>query len=183
MGGTVLVVEDDADIVELLELYLTGGGYDVISAKDGVEALELLRERTADVALVDIMMPRMNGYELCSCIKGNPDLAYIQVILLTARTDEQSHMDGYKTGADAYVEKPFEPDDLLEVIRNRLFLREQLKSRYVPVSPTSEGPVSSADEAFLYKINNLIRNHLSEELLLPFCINWITSRKFSSLRK
>ena len=160
-----LFVDDNPDLRQMIATTFMGRFKKLHVVSDGQEALEWIRHEMPDVVVSDLMMPRMDGYELCSCIKGNPDLAYIQVILLTARTDEQSHMDGYKTGADAYVEKPFEPDDLLEVIRNRLFLREQLKSRYVPVSPTSDGPVSSADEVFLYKINNLIRNHLSEELL------------------
>lgn len=162
---TCLFVDDNRDLQQMILSTFMGRFKKLHVVSNGQEALEWIRREMPDVVVSDLMMPRMDGYELCSCIKGNPDLAYIQVILLTARTDEQSHMDGYKTGADAYVEKPFEPDDLLEVIRNRLFLREQLKSRYVPVSPTSDSPVSSADDAFLYKINNIIRNHLSEELL------------------
>ena len=96
MGGTVLVVEDDADIVDLLELYLTGGGYSVISAGDGVEALELLRERSADVVLVDIMMPRMNGYDF---IKELRRTSSMPVLIVSARTQPADKIVGLDPSA------------------------------------------------------------------------------------
>ena len=102
MGGTVLVVEDDADIVDLLELYLTGGGYSVISAGDGVEALELLRERSADVVLVDIMMPRMNGYDF---IKELRRTSSMPVLIVSARTQPADKIVGLDAGADGFIAK------------------------------------------------------------------------------
>lgn len=82
MGEKVLVVEDDADIVELLELYLTGSGYEVLSAGDGVAALELARTHPVDVALVDIMMPRMNGYDFIKELRRESS---VPVIVVSAR--------------------------------------------------------------------------------------------------
>lgn len=70
MAETVLIVEDDQDIVELLSLYLTGSGYDVVTAGNGEDALEQLRQHPADIALVDIMMPRMNGYDFIKALRG-----------------------------------------------------------------------------------------------------------------
>lgn len=134
-------------------------------ASDGQEALMWVKREIPDVVISDIMMPRMDGYELCKHIKEDAELAYIQVILLTARTDGQSHTEGYNSGADAYVEKPFEPEALLGVVRNRLFLREQLRFRYSPVTQATDVSTNSADDAFLYKVNKLIETHLSEETL------------------
>ena len=83
MAQTVLVAEDDPDIVELLTLYLSGSGYEVVAAGDGEQALELLRTRPVDVALVDIMMPRMNGYDLIKAVRAESD---IPVIIVSARS-------------------------------------------------------------------------------------------------
>lgn len=160
-----LFVDDNADLQELVADSFRGQFKKLLMASDGYEALECVKSEMPDVVISDVMMPRMNGYELCNQIKANPDLAYVQVILLTARTDGQSRADGYKMGADAYVEKPFEPDLLLEVVRNRLFLREQLKSRYASSVSESGKNANSADDAFLYKVNKLIEEHLGEESL------------------
>ena len=85
------------------------------------------------------------------------NINHIQVILLTARTDEQSHLDGYKTGADAYMEKPFEINSLLENVRNRLYLREQIKLKYThSVISDTEKPATSADDTFIFKLNKVI---------------------------
>lgn len=161
-----LFVDDNKDLREMVSEAFQGYFKKLLIASDGQEALELIQREMPDAVVSDLVMPNMDGYELCSHIKENPDWAYIQVVLLTARTDDQSHVDGYKAGADAYMEKPFEPDALLEVLRNRLFLREQLKSRYAAhPAPVSDKPVNSADDAFLYKVNKLIEQHLDDEAL------------------
>ena len=110
-------------------------------------------------------MPEMNGYELCRKIKENMNINHIQVILLTARTDEQSHLDGYKTGADAYMEKPFEINSLLENIRNRLYLRQQIRLKYThnSIIPETDKPTTSADDAFLFKLNQVITDNMGNE--------------------
>ena len=82
MAETVLIVEDDRDIVELLSLYLTGSGYDVVTAGNGEDALEQLRQHPADIALVDIMMPRMNGYDFIKALRATDN---IPVIIISAR--------------------------------------------------------------------------------------------------
>ena len=137
-------------------------------APNGQKALEIALNEIPDIVISDIMMPVMNGYDLCRKIKENMNINYIQVILLTARTDEQSHLDGYKIGADAYLEKPFEINTLLETIKNRLFLREQIKLRYshTPIrADVQDKPVNSADDTFLYKMNKLIVELMDNEAL------------------
>ena len=130
MGGTVLVVEDDADIVDLLELYLTGGGYSVISAGDGVEALELLRERSADVVLVDIMMPRMNGYDF---IKELRRTSSMPVLIVSARTQPADKIVGLDAGADGFIAKPFDPLEVTAYIR--ALLRRVERDAATPADP------------------------------------------------
>ena len=162
---TCLFVDDNKELREWATETYQGQFLKFTVASDGQDALALVKREMPDVIISDVMMPLMDGYELCKCLKEDPELAYIQVILLTARTDGQSHTDGYNSGADAYVEKPFEPETLLDVVRNRLFLREQLRSRYSPATQRAKTWTNSSDDAFLYKVNKLIETHLSEEKL------------------
>ena len=175
-----LFVDDNEGIRQMMLDALKDEFRNLYIASDGREALDIALKEIPDVVVSDIMMPGMNGYELCRNIKENVNINHIQVILLTARTDEQSHVDSYRTGADAYMEKPFEISSLLESIRNRLFLREQMKERYALNSVTVEGnqPVSSADDAFLFKLNKLIMENMDNEgLNIEFlCQNMGVSR-------
>ncbi len=114
MAQTVLVAEDDPDIVELLTLYLSGSGYEVVAAGDGEQALELLRTRPVDVALVDIMMPRMNGYDLIKAVRAESD---IPVIIVSARSMPADKIVGLDAGADGYISKPFDPLEVTAYIR------------------------------------------------------------------
>lgn len=114
MAQTVLVAEDDPDIVELLTLYLSGSGYEVVSAGDGEQALELLRTRPVDVALVDIMMPRMNGYDLIKAVRAESD---IPVIIVSARSMPADKIVGLDAGADGYISKPLDPLEVTAYIR------------------------------------------------------------------
>ena len=143
-----LFVDDNEGIRQMMLDALKDEFRNLYIASDGREALDIALKEIPDVVVSDIMMSGMNGYELCRNIKENVNINHIQVILLTARTDEQSHVDSYRTGADAYMEKPFEISSLLESIRNRLFLREQMKERYALNSVTVEGnkKASSAEE-------------------------------------
>lgn len=126
-----------------------------------------LYKEIPDIVISDIMMPEMNGYELCRKIKEDMNINHIQVILLTARTDEQSHLDGYKIGADAYIEKPFEISSLLECVQNRLYLRKQIRLKYTHNSIITETdkPTTSADDAFLFKLNKVIIDNMENENL------------------
>ena len=162
MQTNILLVEDDASLSTVLADYLRTKDYTVETANNGKEAWELIMIKHYDLIISDIMMPEMNGYELCRKIKEDMNINHIQVILLTARTDEQSHLDGYKTGADAYMEKPFEINSLLENVRNRLYLREQIKLKYThSVISDTEKPATSADDTFIFKpfIHLLFKSH------------------------
>lgn len=140
----------------------------VVIASDGVEALQLTRNHAPDIIVSDVMMPRMNGYELCKNIKEDITISHIPIILLTARDDKQSQLSGYKNGADAYLTKPFEIEMLMEIIRNRLKNRESIKKRYLNtglVPAPEESTFSQADETFLLKLNKIIQEHLDSSNL------------------
>lgn len=115
---TILIVDDDAHIRELLHFYLEREGYVTISARDGEEALELLETETIHLAIVDIMMPRMDGYQLCKEIREYYD---IPVMMLTAKGEISDKAKAYDVGTDDYVVKPFEPKEVL--FRMRALLR------------------------------------------------------------
>ncbi|MCR4955128.1 MAG: response regulator transcription factor [Lachnospiraceae bacterium] len=107
---TVLIAEDDQDIVEILKLYLTGSGFHVIDAKDGEEALQLLSENHVDMAILDIMMPKMNGYELTGEIRKKSS---IPIMILSAKNQDTDKILGLDLGADDYITKPF---NALEIV-------------------------------------------------------------------
>ena len=110
MHNKVLIAEDDNDIVELLKLYLESNGYQVFHASDGLNALDIVKLNECDIALVDIMMPKLNGYELIKKIRETNNMP---IIIISAKTLDSDKVLGLNLGADAYISKPFNP---LEVI-------------------------------------------------------------------
>jgi DNA-binding response OmpR family regulator len=120
MSKTVLIADDEANIVISLEFLLEQDGYRVLMARDGNEALEAIEREIPDLVLLDVMLPRLSGYDVCQRIRQNPALAQVKVIMLTARGREVEVTKGLALGADAYVTKPFSTRDLLEQIRRQL---------------------------------------------------------------
>jgi CheY-like chemotaxis protein len=117
MGKRVLVVDDDRVIQQLLEVNLELEGYEVVAtAADGKEALEKIAELKPDLVILDIMMPKMDGLEVCRRLRADPELAKIPVILLSARAQDMDIREGLEIGASAYLTKPFDPVELLEVV-------------------------------------------------------------------
>ncbi len=110
----VLVVDDDAKTVELVKLYLNRDGYRVLTAYDGVEALRLAREGHPDLIVLDLMLPGMDGLEICRRLREESD---VPIIMLTARTTENDRLAGLDLGADDYVTKPFSPRELAARVR------------------------------------------------------------------
>jgi DNA-binding response OmpR family regulator len=104
---TVLIADDDQDILELVSLGLSGRGYELLLAHDGKAALAMARERKPEVALLDVAMPELDGYEVTSALKNDPATKDTIVILFTARAQESDVEKGYEAGADDYITKPF----------------------------------------------------------------------------
>ncbi len=115
--GRVLVVEDEPDVAELIRYNLVKEGWDVLTASSGAEALKRVRESRPDVVLLDIMVPHLNGWEVCRRLKEDPETRGIPVIMVTGRVEEGDKVLGFELGADDYVTKPFSPRELGARIR------------------------------------------------------------------
>jgi len=125
-GKRVLVVDDDVKTVELVKLYLNRDGYRVLTAFDGVEALRLARESHPDLIVLDLMLPGIDGLQVCEALRHESD---VPIIMLTAKTTEQDRLTGLDLGADDYVTKPFSPRELAARVRAvlRRFPEEALR--------------------------------------------------------
>src|SRR6476659_8508117 len=116
-AGKVLVVEDEADVAEMIRYNLGKEGYDVRLAANGTEALRQVKEARPDVILLDIMVPHLNGWEICRRLKQDRDTQAIPVIMVTGRVEEGDKVLGFEMGADDYVTKPFSPRELVARVR------------------------------------------------------------------
>jgi len=118
--GRILVVDDEIYIVHILDFSLGMEGYEVITALDGEQALEKLKTEKPDLIVLDIMMPKLDGYEVCKAIKSSPETRHIPVILLSAKGRNVDQKLGFDVGADDYITKPFSPRKLVERINQLL---------------------------------------------------------------
>jgi two-component system phosphate regulon response regulator PhoB len=121
MQDSVLIVEDEADVVDLLRYNLSRAGFDVLIANTGDEGLDLARKNRPDIVVLDLMLPGMNGHEVCRELKGDANTAAIPIVMLTAKGEPHERVKGLELGADDYVTKPFSPREL--VLRVQALLR------------------------------------------------------------
>ncbi len=117
---SVLVVDDEPNIVVSLEFLLEQAGYQVRIAHDGQEAWEAIERQPPDLVLLDVMLPRLSGFDVCQKIREHPDLQRVRVVMLTAKGREVEVSKGLALGADAYISKPFSTQDLLAQVRTLL---------------------------------------------------------------
>jgi two-component system response regulator MtrA len=116
-GARILVVEDEADVRELIVYRLSRSGFTVIASADGDEALRLANAEQFDLAVLDVMMPGLDGYSVARMLRDRPGCMNLPVIFVTARVREEDISQGYDAGADDYIRKPFNPDELLSRVR------------------------------------------------------------------
>lgn len=163
--ASILIVDDDIDLLDYFVFEFSDICKKVYMAKNGREAIRVLSTNNVDIVVSDVMMPEMDGFELCRYIKTNVSVSHIPVILLTARADENSRILGYKNGADDYITKPFKMSVLAAAV-NRLFLKhEAVRQQYASAEPapkTAEVTFSSADEEFLGKFETLVKDNISD---------------------
>ncbi len=165
---SILAVEDNVELLAFLEQHFGDTFKTVYTATNGEEALEIIRKNPPDIIVSDVVMPLMDGFELCRRVKLDIEMSHIPVVLLTARSDSDNVHLGYKLGADAYVAKPFDIDFLQTVLENQLSIREQIRTRYQSQTSTpqpQEITFSKADEDFVQKLNALIHEHIAEPKL------------------
>lgn len=117
----ILVADDEQNIIKLLRLYLREEGYEIVAARDGREALERFRSESPDLVLLDLMMPELGGFEVCTEIRKTSD---VPVIMLTARSDDVDKIVGLEMGADDYITKPFNPREVIARVKAALRRRE-----------------------------------------------------------
>ncbi|MBZ4191693.1 response regulator [Niabella beijingensis] len=159
----VLLVDDNEEILDYLAGDL-GMHYSVLKARDGVEALALLENELVQLIVSDVMMPQMDGFEFCEKLKSSVAYSHLPVILLTAKDTLQSKIQGLKTGADAYIEKPFSLEHLLVQIGNLLESRTRLKEFYArsPLAHINSMAYSKMDVEFLEQLHALIVRNLDD---------------------
>jgi DNA-binding response OmpR family regulator len=116
----ILIVDDERDLVETITFRLEASGYEVLTAYDGAEGLEKARDEKPDIILLDVMMPKMDGYQVCRMLKFDEEFKNIPVLMLTARGQDQDKKTGNDVGADGYITKPFDSKVLLDSIKKCL---------------------------------------------------------------
>jgi CheY-like chemotaxis protein len=159
----ILVVEDNADLRHYMREHF-GAGYRVLEAHDGEAGLERAIEAVPDLVISDLMMPRMDGLELCRRLKTDQRTSHIPVILLTARAGGDSRVEGLETGADDYLTKPFDPRELRVRVRNLIEGRQKLREQFgrqVTLEPKAIA-ITSADEKFVARAIEAVEQHLGD---------------------
>ncbi|MFA0964704.1 two-component regulator propeller domain-containing protein [Roseivirga sp. BDSF3-8] len=163
--GKILVAEDNREIRSFIKEYLEGE-FDVMEAPDGVKALELVKNQKPDLVVTDILMPKMNGFELVNAIKNDESLNHIPTIMLTAKASADSMEEGYELGADYYITKPFNPTHLRLQINNILKARKSYKERVKSGKHINLAPrqiqVAREEEELIARVMKVIEQHISD---------------------
>jgi DNA-binding response OmpR family regulator len=120
MAKTILIVDDEPSILMTIQFLMTQQGYDVLTAERGEDALDLISRYKPDLVLLDIMLPGIDGYEVCEIIRLNPDYGKVKIVFLTAKGHETEIAEGLALGADAYITKPYSNVELLAKIKELL---------------------------------------------------------------
>ena len=131
MGKRILIIEDEKDIRELLQLYLKREGYDVHIAKDGETGLRKASQERFDLVLLDLMLPQLDGLEICRSLRSRPQTAGLPIIMITAKAEESDRIVGLEMGADDYITKPFSPREVLARVKAIFRRLEKPKTKEV----------------------------------------------------
>ncbi|MBE0670730.1 MAG: response regulator, partial [Anaerolineales bacterium] len=160
----VLIVEDNDDLRAYIRSYLDHD-YIVSEAFDGEQGLQKAIEKIPDLIISDVMMPKMDGIQMCSKLKTDECTSHIPVILLTAKAAIEDRIEGLETGADDFITKPFDPHELLVRIKNLILQRAKLRDYYLKqltAGKEQEAPVLSLDQQFLEKAHRIVKENMTE---------------------
>jgi DNA-binding NarL/FixJ family response regulator len=134
MPKRLLLVDDEPQLLVAIAAVLRAEGFELATARDGKDAILQIAKAVPDLIVTDIKMPRMDGYALARHLRATPHTSLVPVVFLTAKDDPQDRIEGFRTGIDAYITKPFEPDELIVVIRNILERVERTQSAFASLS-------------------------------------------------
>jgi len=164
----ILIVEDNADMRAYIRRELERD-YKIVEAQNGREGVEKAMELIPDLVISDVMMPVLDGYALCDRLKSDEKTSHIPIILLTARAEREDKLEGLETGADDYLTKPFDAEELQIRVKNLIALRRKLQEKFKKqmVLRPSEISITSVDEAFLKKAVAMVEEHLEDEAFSP----------------
>lgn len=158
----LLLVDDNAELLDYVAQNLRNT-YRILTASDGVEGLQLAKKHQPDVLISDVAMPRMDGFELCRQLRSDASISHIPVILLTARSTTSDQIEGFETGADDYITKPFNMQLMQLRIKKLIETRNKLRERFstdLHLQP-SDISVNSADERFLTRLMQLMEENMA----------------------
>ncbi len=159
----ILLVDDEEEILDFLERILCDK-YSIMRAENANDALDILNKEAVQLIILDVMMPQMDGFELCKIIKSDFNYSHIPVILLTAKNTIQSKVEGLELGADSYIEKPFSKEHLFaqiaSLLTNRNIIREYFASS--PLIHIKSMAHTKADERFLENLNEIISKRIED---------------------
>jgi DNA-binding response OmpR family regulator len=168
----ILLVEDDPSIIKILNFYLKKSGYNLKVAGNGEEALLFMEQEIPDLIISDVMMPKMDGMELCRELKTDERTSHIPVILLTAKAATEDRLEGLETGADDFLTKPFDEQELETRIKNLIIQRKKLQDKFLQnarqlgltqVLNLPESGFNSIDQNFLNKAIAIVTTHMDDE--------------------
>ena len=163
-AALILVVDDEPDILSLNRLILEREGWQVITAGDGVDAIQKAIDRTPDLIVLDVMMPRMNGYQVCRLLKSDQQTAAIPIVICTVRSLDSEKLYAYTSGADHYLTKPFDPSEMVRLVRTVLASREETRPRRR--AGVIETRHSTSTDNILSDVNRLLDRRLMELTIL-----------------
>jgi DNA-binding response OmpR family regulator len=161
--ATALIIEDNEDIIQYL-IYCLQDNYQVLTALNGEEGIKTAITHTPDVIICDVMMPKVDGFEVTTTLKEDERTSHIPIILLTAKTDQASKVAGLDSGADAYLTKPFDRKELMIRLEKLVALRKTLQTKYSSTDYFAPNKViiNPKEDVFLQKLKQQVEAHLEE---------------------
>jgi len=146
MTRRLLVVDDEAKLLKAVAATLRAEGYEVTTARSGADALVSINQRTPDLIVSDIRMPGMDGFQLARALRSNPRTKFVPIIFLTAKDEREDRINGFRTGIDAYLTKPFDPEELLAVIANIINRLERTGAEFAQMLGSLKGEETAAPD-------------------------------------